>query len=178
MTVVSDVKGEVNVSVKMLDYRWGTHEKLFHDVAWHYIKQFKLDTNSSTDSTGVVRLTLPKRIYVEASREEAEWIMFGNDVQPHGGVVSDIFDDTNFKMEKNHLTIRTSQVITHPDHIAPSPIYFVVMNYTNRRNSAGNYSPATNGITIQARPRKTLHGTGITVKLAQRSDNEPPLIKT
>lgn len=158
------------ISIKEPYHIWGTTEVLFRDKALVYLEQLVNDRKirvAGYNPGKDMRLTLAKEIAVEASKEEAEAVMFGTDIKRlRGAVVRQIFDPVDFHMKGNTLEVAVQDIITRYD--PKDPIYFLVRNDPNRSWPAQGKRPRVSGLIIQAVPRERITGNTLVIRSRDR----------
>ena len=141
--VLTSNKGQLPISIKKLDAdMWESADNLFGQRARaildKLIKEGVIKLNKIGDrklKTGTVPVyELNKEIVLEPTPQEAMQAIFGNDLNPKGGVVIQTFKPEHFKQENNNVVVNAHAVITNPEEIPESHMMVWLIRNDSTRN--------------------------------------------
>jgi hypothetical protein len=141
--VLTSAKGSLPISIKKLDAdMWESADNLFGQrarailddlVAKGIVKLNKIGERKM--KTGTVPVyELSKEIVMEPTQEEALNAVFGNDLNPKGGVVVQTFKPEHFVQEGNNVTVNCHAVITSAAEIPESHMMVWLLRNDSTRN--------------------------------------------
>jgi hypothetical protein len=141
--VISSAKGALPISIKKLDAdMWESADNMFGErarkildklVAEGAVELHKIGTRKMRTGTVPV-YELSKEIVMEPTPEEAMNAIFGNDLNPKGGVVIQTFKPEHFKQEGNQIEVDCHAVITKPEEIPESHLMVWLLRNDSTRN--------------------------------------------
>jgi hypothetical protein len=128
------------ISIKKLDAEaWESADNLFGHKAREIITRLQdegyIKLAKSQDDTGRVYYTLNKEIVVEPTPEEALTAVFGEDLNPQGGIVIQTFKPEHFVQENANITVQCHAVIQTRDDIPESHLMVWLLRNDKTRNS-------------------------------------------
>ena len=141
--VLTSSKGQLPISIKKLDAdMWESADNLFGQRARaildKLIKEGVVKLNKigdrKTKAGAVPVYELNKEIVLEPTPEEAMQAIFGNDLNPKGGVVIQTFKPEHFKQENNNVVVNAHAVITNPEEIPESHMMVWLIRNDSTRN--------------------------------------------
>jgi hypothetical protein len=141
--VLTSAKGSLPISIKKLDAdMWESADNLFGERARaildKLIKDGVVELNQIGERkmrTGTVPVySLSKEIVMEPTEEEALSAVFGNDLNPKGGVVVQTFKPEHFKQVDNNVTVECHAVITNAAEIPESHMMVWLLRNDSTRN--------------------------------------------
>jgi hypothetical protein len=141
--VLTSARGSLPISIKKLDAdMWESADNLFGERARAILD--KLVANGTVQlnqigerkmRTGTVPVyELSKEIVMEPTQEEALSAVFGNDLNPKGGVVVQTFKPEHFKQVDNTVTVDCHAVITNAAEIPESHMMVWLLRNDSTRN--------------------------------------------
>ena len=141
--VLTSAKGSLPISIKKLDAdMWESADNMFGEraraVLDKLIKQGVVKLNQigdrKTKSGSVPVYALSKEIVMEPTEQEALNAVFGNDLNPKGGVVVQTFKPEHFVQEDNNVTVNCHAVITNAAEIPESHMMVWLLRNDSTRN--------------------------------------------
>ena len=141
--VLYSPRGQLPISIKKLDAdMWESADNLFGERARAtldklikdgVVKLNKIgDRKTKTGSVPVYELS--KEIVMEPTPEEALNAIFGNDLNPKGGVVIQTFKPEHFTQVNNNVTVAAHAVITDASEIPESHMMVWLIRNDSTRN--------------------------------------------
>ena len=94
-----------------------------------YNHKIDLDYNVKTDS-----YIITPQIAIQATPKEANDVIFGNDILPHGAVIKRTFTHKDFALNKDVLIIMCTDIIKSYNEVKNTPLepYFFIRNQERR----------------------------------------------
>jgi len=141
--VLTSGRGSLPISIKKLDAdMWESADNLFGEraraVLDKLIKNGVVELNQIGErkmKTGTVPVyALSKEIVMEPTESEALSAVFGNDLNPKGGVVVQTFKPEHFKQVDNNVTVECHAVITNAAEIPESHMMVWLLRNDSTRN--------------------------------------------
>lgn len=141
--VLASDKSSLPISIKKLDAdMWESADNLFGERARKILDQLVDDGIVELKKIGTRKLKtgptdvfeLSKEIVMEPTEEEALNAIFGNDLNPEGGVVIQTFKPEHFKQDKNNVTVNAHAVITNAGEIPESHLMVWLLRNDSTRN--------------------------------------------
>lgn len=141
--MLTSTKGSLPISIKKLDAdMWESADNMFGERARaildKLIKQGVVKLNQigdrKTKSGSVPVYALSKEIVMEPTEQEALNAVFGNDLNPKGGVVVQTFKPEHFVQEGNNVTVNCHAVITNAGEIPESHMMVWLLRNDSTRN--------------------------------------------
>ena len=141
--ILSSDKSSLPISIKKLDAdMWESADNLFGERARAILDQLVADGIVELKKIGTRKLKtgpvdvyeLSKEIVMEPTEEEALNAIFGNDLNPEGGVVIQTFKPEHFKQVKNNVTVDAHAVITNAGEIPESHLMVWLLRNDSTRN--------------------------------------------
>jgi hypothetical protein len=141
--VLTSGRGALPISIKKLDAdMWESADNLFGEraraVLDKLIKNGVVELNQIGErkmKTGTVPVyALSKEIVMEPTESEALSAVFGNDLNPKGGVVVQTFKPEHFKQVDNNVTVECHAVITNAAEIPESHMMVWLLRNDSTRN--------------------------------------------
>lgn len=141
--VISSSKGSLPISIKKLDAdMWESADNMFGERARKILDKLvdegavelrQIGTRKMKSGTVPV-YELSKEIVMEPTPEEALNAIFGNDLNPKGGVVIQTFKPEHFKQEGNKIEVDCHAVITNEKEIPESHLMVWLLRNDSTRN--------------------------------------------
>lgn len=128
------------ISIKKLDAEaWESADNLFgakaKDIIANLQNQGHIKLAKSQDDTGRVYYTLNKEIVVEPTPEEALTAVFGEDLNPQGGIVIQTFRPEHFVQNNENIKVECHAVIKDREDIPESHLMVWLLRNDKTRNS-------------------------------------------
>lgn len=141
--VLTSARGSLPISIKKLDAdMWESADNMFGEraraildklVAEGIVKLNKIGERKM--KTGTVPVyELSKEIVMEPTEQEALNAVFGNDLNPKGGVVVQTFKPEHFVQKDNNVTVNCHAVITSASEIPESHMMVWLLRNDSTRN--------------------------------------------
>ena len=141
--VLTSAKGSLPISIKKLDAdMWESADNMFGQRARSILDKLikygivKLQpVGERKMKSGTVPVyALSKEIVMEPTEQEALSAVFGNDLNPKGGVVVQTFKSEHFKQVDNNVTVQCHAVITNAAEIPESHMMVWLLRNDSTRN--------------------------------------------
>ena len=141
--VLTSERGQLPISIKKLDAdMWESADNMFGERARaildKLVKNGVVKLNQIGERkmrTGTVPVyELSKEIVMEPTEQEALNAVFGNDLNPKGGVVVQTFKPEHFVQKDNNVTVNAHAVITNAGEIPESHMMVWLLRNDSTRN--------------------------------------------
>ena len=141
--VLTSAKGSLPISIKKLDAdMWESADNLFGERARAVLDKLVNDGVVKLNKIGERKMktgTVPvyelsKEIVMEPTEQEALNAVFGNDLNPKGGVVVQTFKPEHFVQKDNNVTVNCHAVITNASEIPESHMMVWLLRNDSTRN--------------------------------------------
>jgi hypothetical protein len=160
--LIKSADKKLPLSIKQLDAdHWESADRLIGDRARKMIDKLVKEGYVSLDKIGT-RLGEPiyklsKEIVMEPTPEEAMAAVFGEDINPEGGIVIQTFKPEHFKQDENKIEIDAYAIIKTPEDIPKSHVLVWILRNNKDRNSKTLGIPGIRplGVTLQRGLGKT-----------------------
>lgn len=131
---------QLPISIKKLDAEaWESADNLFGAKARQIITNLQdqghIRLAKNQDDTGRVYYTLNKEIVVEPTPEEALTAVFGEDLNPEGGIVIQTFRPEHFVQNNENIKVQCHAVIKEREDIPESHLMVWLLRNDKTRNS-------------------------------------------
>lgn len=131
---------QLPISIKKLDAEaWESADNLFGAKARQIITNLQdqghIRLAKNQDDTGRVYYTLNKEIVVEPTPEEALTAVFGEDLNPEGGIVIQTFRPEHFIQNNENIKVQCHAVIKEREDIPESHLMVWLLRNDKTRNS-------------------------------------------
>lgn len=141
--VLTSARGSLPISIKKLDAdMWESADNLFGERARAILDKLVKEGVVQLNQVGerkakggsVPVYALSKEIVMEPTEQEALSAVFGNDLNPKGGIVVQTFKPEHFKQEGNNITVQAHAVITSAAEIPESHMMVWLLRNDSTRN--------------------------------------------
>lgn len=141
--VLSSSKGSLPISIKKLNAdMWESADTMIGERARAILDKLVKDGlvklkkigDRKTRSGSVPVYSLSKEIVMEPTEEEALSAVFGNDLNPKGGIVIQTFKPEHFSQVDNNVTVQCHKVITSAEEIPESHMMVWLLRNDSTRN--------------------------------------------
>lgn len=143
--VLTSAKGSLPISIKKLNAdMWESADSMFGQRARAVIDKLVKDGLIKLNQIGERKMRngdivpvyeLSKEIVMEPTEQEALNAVFGNDLNPKGGVVVQTFKPEHFVQKDNNVTVNCHAVITNASEIPESHMMVWQIRNDSSRNS-------------------------------------------
>lgn len=141
--VLTSARGSLPISIKKMDAdMWESADNMFGERARKILDKLVEDgvvklqrvSERKTKSGSVPVYALSKEIVMEPTEEEALNAIFGNDLNPKGGVVVQTFKPEHFVQDGNQITVDCHAVIANSGDIPESHLMVWLLRNDSTRN--------------------------------------------